>query len=415
MKTKILIVMPVLLATLFVEAQFSKLKIGDKCPDVVINRIFNQQDSVIKLSDLKGKLVILDFWSQWCLPCIEAMAKMDSLQKKFPDKLYIITVTDRPLEETKVFWGTNKITRNTALPVACEDTVLNTLFEHESKPHVAWINGDGIVTALTTTQYVNAANIQTILDRKQTNWLVKETVQLDYTKPLIRLNDHLSDTISRLYYSAVTPAQHGVSVYKSITMDSASGVKAIRIFNFPLLTFIRWALDAKGWTQLNSRMILETKDSLRFIYDKGKMYRDVWDLTYTFCYEGVYPAYTQEEQIADGVLNDLERFQGIKGRVEKRKMKCWVMTDLKTKSNLQAPVVSRFKGYYAKGPVSLAKDISQSLRIPVINETTIPAGTRIFLGVEGELTLQKINDSLKYSGIRIKEVERDIEVFVIRD
>lgn len=410
MKIKTLLILPLLLVSFFLQAQWSQLKIGDKCPDVIINNVFNQQRSTIKLSDFKGKLVILDFWSKWCTPCIEAMAKMDTLQKMFPDEVYILTVTDRPLEETMNFWAANKITRNTSLPVACDDTVLHTLFKHEAKPYVAWINSDGIVAALTTTQYVTAANIRTVLDHKKTDWLVRKTVHLDYTRPMIRLNDHVPGDTGKLYYSTFMPALHGVKVYKTLKTDSVSGIKTFKMVNVPFIGFIRWALSLKGWIQLDSRLILETKDSLRFIYNKNKIYADVWDLNYKFCYEAAYPAYTKDEQIADGVLYDLERFHGIKGRVEKREMKCWVMTAMpKAKGEIPGP-----KGRYAS-PESLAGDISSSIGMPVINETNIQEGQKVFFNVYGGITLQNVKECLKYSGIRVKETVREVEVFVVSD
>jgi thiol-disulfide isomerase/thioredoxin len=34
-----------------------------------------------------GKLMILDFWATWCGACISKFPKLDSLQKKYADKL----------------------------------------------------------------------------------------------------------------------------------------------------------------------------------------------------------------------------------------------------------------------------------------------------------------------------------------
>ena len=91
-------------------------------------------------------------------------------------------------------------------------------------------------------------------------------------------------------------------------------------------------------------------------------------------------------------------------------MKCWVMTAMpKAKGKIPGP-----KGRYAS-PESLAGDISSSIGMPVINETNIQAGQKVFFNVHGGVTLQNVKECLKYSGIMVKETVREIEVFVVSD
>ncbi len=40
----------------------------------------------VQLSDFKGKVVVLDFWATWCLPCVEEIPRFVDLQKKYQDK-----------------------------------------------------------------------------------------------------------------------------------------------------------------------------------------------------------------------------------------------------------------------------------------------------------------------------------------
>ena len=47
----------------------------------------------VKLSDYKGKVVILDFWATWCPPCRKEIPDFVSLQKEFgPKGLQVIGV-----------------------------------------------------------------------------------------------------------------------------------------------------------------------------------------------------------------------------------------------------------------------------------------------------------------------------------
>ena len=40
----------------------------------------NASDQVIRLNDYSGKLIILNFWTTWCVPCKDEMPSLDALQ-----------------------------------------------------------------------------------------------------------------------------------------------------------------------------------------------------------------------------------------------------------------------------------------------------------------------------------------------
>jgi peroxiredoxin len=44
----------------------------------------------LRLSDLKGKVVFLNFWATWCPPCKEEMPSMERLYRRYKDKGFTI-------------------------------------------------------------------------------------------------------------------------------------------------------------------------------------------------------------------------------------------------------------------------------------------------------------------------------------
>ena len=53
----------------------------------------NLKGKKIKLSDIyKDKLVVLDFWANWCVPCKKELPELDKLQKKYKDFIQVIAV-----------------------------------------------------------------------------------------------------------------------------------------------------------------------------------------------------------------------------------------------------------------------------------------------------------------------------------
>jgi peroxiredoxin len=86
-------------------AKLSSLREGATAPDFELNTLDGR---TIKLSDYRGKKVILNFWATWCPPCKAEMPHMQSFYEDYNDQgIEILAVNltnmDKGVEEVQKF------------------------------------------------------------------------------------------------------------------------------------------------------------------------------------------------------------------------------------------------------------------------------------------------------------------------
>ena len=62
--------------------------IGGTAPDFTVT----DSEHTVSLHDYRGKIVVLNFWSAHCAPCIAEMPSLVQLQKRMGDKITVLGV-----------------------------------------------------------------------------------------------------------------------------------------------------------------------------------------------------------------------------------------------------------------------------------------------------------------------------------
>lgn len=72
-------------------SKYEPLIVGKSAPDFELPDL---EETTVRLSDYRGKVVFLNFWATWCQPCREEMPSMEVLYQQFKrDGLVVLAVS----------------------------------------------------------------------------------------------------------------------------------------------------------------------------------------------------------------------------------------------------------------------------------------------------------------------------------
>jgi thiol-disulfide isomerase/thioredoxin len=81
------------------EAAVTALETGKTAPDFSLQTL---DGKTVKLSDYKGKVVVLDFWATWCVWCLKGMPAVEEVRKKYAgnDKVQFLALSQDEADVT---------------------------------------------------------------------------------------------------------------------------------------------------------------------------------------------------------------------------------------------------------------------------------------------------------------------------
>jgi peroxiredoxin len=116
-------------------------RVGNVCPEVAG---YDADDKLVKLSDHKGKVVLISFWATWCPPC----------QKQIPHEQEMVTTTykDRPFTMLGVAWDSpetlKQYLKQRPLPwpnIVDESRVLSRAWKVDGIPSAVLVDHAGVI------------------------------------------------------------------------------------------------------------------------------------------------------------------------------------------------------------------------------------------------------------------------------
>ncbi len=119
--------------------------VGSTAPDIWMDMV-NGGD--MKLSDLRGKYVLIDFWASWCGPCRKENPNVVRLYKKYKDKGF--TVFSVSLDDNAAAWKSAIESDGLEWPYHVSDlkkwnSIVVQLYKFEGIPHTVLIDKKGTI------------------------------------------------------------------------------------------------------------------------------------------------------------------------------------------------------------------------------------------------------------------------------
>jgi thiol-disulfide isomerase/thioredoxin len=406
------------------------LTIGDKVPDITFNHILNYKDTTARLSDFRGKLVILDFWSTSCSSCIELFPHLQSLQKQFPSDVQFILVNgksaqwhdDKPKIERLLSHLSERTQKPVLLPIVYNCLPLDTLFPWNTIPHEVWIGKEGRVIAVTGASEVTALNIGSIRQGEIPHMQMKRDISYDLQKHTLQDFIHgISSYNNNVLTASIILSGDISNLPATIGLRHADNSQkklytGFYVVNRSLYDLYRYAFRDKMQVAPN-RVFIEARNPERFNTSHADDYarlpeRYSYDIT-------VRP--TTFDKLLSAVRGDLEKAFQATVVTERRLIPCYVVhTTAKaakayTNNGKRIARIDKIdaKKYVRNYPLSaLLQYVDQKyFRIPLVDETGYNGNVNLALA--DTLSQAAIVRSLRGAGFTVERQKRYMDVAFI--
>jgi thiol-disulfide isomerase/thioredoxin len=291
-------------------AALTPLHRGDRVPDFTFTEVYNYSKDTIRLSDFRGKLVILDFWGPACYACIKSFPLVDSLQKQFNDQIQIILVGVETRDSTDRFFRLRKRITKPSVPFITNERRLVKLMAVQGGPYYVWIDKTGVIRYMAERQHTTASNVEAYLKHKMP--AIPDKIPNVYIPSFfdqrwqssLRYYTYLSEWNGRIHLG--TPDKNEGMIFKTFSDQTPETLYQIafnhldkfnRIFNRPGRTLV----------QFDNKADVDSFTKKRYNYQM------------------MVPEYVKTN-IYELLREDLDRIFQCQAKVEKREVKCYVLT-----------------------------------------------------------------------------------------
>ena len=121
------------------------VSLGDLAPLFALPAVDHQgriSSQLVHLADLRGDVVVVEFWATWCGPCKRSLPAVERVYQRYRDRgLKVLSInTDNPSNARRILNG-----RGLTMPLYVDDGHAARDYKVSSVPHLVVIDRHGVI------------------------------------------------------------------------------------------------------------------------------------------------------------------------------------------------------------------------------------------------------------------------------
>jgi hypothetical protein len=412
--------------------------VGSPVPNKSFDNIKYYSRTSVTAHELKGKWLVLSFWSPGCSNSVNSLPKFNEIQKEFKQELTWLLIgmkLEQHKEYIEDFYEKLHTSRNLNLPITFSKD-LPYDWKVPNIPYNIIIDPEGIVRFITDDLDISIENFRKLIAGEPVSFYDKrqeenrppfdpfrlnseeETKNLLYHKILVPYNgENIRTSSPDIFWWDDQPESRKQDGYRFI------GAPLFFIYNHAYRGKSYWHVTDKGYGWEYMMPIIETKDPSLFQFDRT---RGLYNYSLLLPPDKMTP-----EHMMKAMQEDLVTNFGVYGILETRSMPVWkliakpgAIDKLKTKGEKKfvSPGNHMF-GFTVKNipPEFLISVISVALMpqyldpfIPFIDETGLTQNFDLMMNTDMS-NLDCVRYELKKIGLDLVQGTKEMRVLVLRD
>jgi len=118
-------------------------QVGFAAPDFTLDTLAGE---IIALSELRGKVVLINLWASWCPPCRAEMPALDAVYRKYRDSGFVVLAVNTTFQDSEADARAFAQNLRLTFPILLDrDGATSRRYQMQALPMTFFVGHDGII------------------------------------------------------------------------------------------------------------------------------------------------------------------------------------------------------------------------------------------------------------------------------